>query len=144
MVEVNDNVIIPYKGREIDFSANVKIYRNLTKKGVWYSIVQNGLTVAHTSAICLRDCTFNVNETTRQWVIKNKHKAFHAYIEGKVTNSVMGTTAKRNNLPAIIKYNPYKNKGFMCMNLTTKPFIIKGANAVICNQDGVRASYLIK
>ena len=58
----NTNVIIPFKQREIDFARPVSIYRNLTKKGVWYSIVQDKVTVAHTSSICLRDCTFNVNE----------------------------------------------------------------------------------
>lgn len=144
MKQANDNIIVPYKGRKINKNKPVRLYRNLTRKGVWYSLVQDGKTVAHTSAICLKNCTFNVSEKIRQWVIKNQHKAFHAYVEGYVTGSLCGTTAKRNDLPAVIKYNPYINKGFTCSNLTSKPFIVKGAGGVICNEDGVRASYLIK
>lgn len=138
------NIIVPFKDRTIDLSRTVKIYRNLTKKGVWYSIVQDKVTVAHSSSVCLKDCTFNVNEKSRQWVIKNKHKAFHAYIEGYITSSVVGTTSNKNDLPAVIKYNPYKNTGFVCNNLTKTPFIIKGARIVICNEDGVKAAYTIK
>lgn len=136
------NVIVPYKNRTIDFTSTVKVYRNLNKKGVWYSLVQNGLTVAHASAVCLNDCSFNVNEKTRQWVIRNNRKVFHAYIEGTIQPSFIETTTN-NDLSAIIKYNPYKHMGFMVVNLKTKPFIIKKASVVICNQEGVKASCTI-
>lgn len=140
----NTNITIPFKERKINFSKPVRIYRNLTKKGVWYSIIQSSLTVAHTSSVCLKDCTFNVNEKTRQWVIKNKRKTFHAYIEGYIIDSGCGTTSNKNDLPAIIKYDPHKNNGFTCDNLTIEPFIVKGARFVICNEEGVKAAYLIK
>ncbi len=140
----NTNITIPFKERQINLSKPVRIYRNLTKKGIWYSVIQNSVTVAHTSSVCLKDCTFNVNERGRQWVIKNKRKTVHAYIEGYITDSVCGTASNKNDLPAIIKYNPYKNKGFICNNLTIKPFIVKGARVVICNEEGVKAAYLIK
>jgi hypothetical protein len=142
--EANDNIILSFKGRTVDYSQPVKLYRNLNKKGVWYSLVQNGKTVAHTSAVCLGESKFVVREATRQRVIRNKRKEFHAYIEGKIVSSICGTTAKRNDLPAVIVYNPFVHVGFTCPNLVSKPFIVKGARAVICNQDGVKAAYLTK
>lgn len=141
MSQADDNIIIPYKDRQLDKDQPIRVYRNLTKKGVWYSLVQKGKTVAHSSAICLKECTFHVNENGRQRVIKNKRKEFHAYILGMYTGSWMGTTAKRNDLPAIIKYNPYKHSGFTCVNLTVNDFVVKGARVVICNEEGVKASY---
>lgn len=141
MSQADDNIIIPYKDRQLDKDQPIRVYRNLTKKGVWYSLVQKGKTVAHSSAICLKECTFHVNENGRQRVIKNKRKEFHAYILGMYTGSGMGTTAKRNDLPAIIKYNPYKHTGFTCVNLTVNGFVVKGARVVICNEEGVKASY---
>jgi hypothetical protein len=140
MKYANDNIILPFKGRRIDKKKPIRIYRNLNKKGIWYSVVQGGKTVAHTSAICLKDCTFHVSETIRKRVVKNKKKEFHAYVEGHVTASVMGTTAKRNDLPVKVEYNPYKMKHFHGKT-ATDPFPLKGAMAVICSEVGVRASY---
>lgn len=141
MSQTDDNIILPYKDRVLNKDQPIRVYRNLTKKGVWYSLVQKGKTVAHSSAICLRDCTFHVNEKGRQRVIKNKRKEFHAYILGMYTGSGMDTTTKRNDLSAIIKYNPYKHSGFTCTNLTINHFVVKGAWFVICNEEGVKASY---
>lgn len=137
----DDNIILPFKDRTIDESIPIRVYRNLNKKGIWYSIVQRGKTVAHSSALCIRDCKFIVNEKARQRVLRNKRKEFHAYIEGFYTTSGMGTTAADNDLPAKIVYNPYKYKKFTCTNLTLKPFEVKGAWFAICNKEGVRASY---
>lgn len=144
MTIADDNIIVPYKGREIDKEQPIRLFRNLTKKGVWYSLQQNGKTVAHTSAICLKHCTFNVNEKTRQRIIKNKRKEFHAYIEGMYADSGMGTTAKRNDLPARITYNPYTSTWFTCKNLTSRPFSVKEAGFVICNEDGVKAAHITR
>lgn len=141
MKEANDNIILSYKGRQVDLSKPVRVYRNLNKKGVWYSLVQNRQTVAHTSAVCLGESKFVVNPKIRERVVKNKRKEFHAYIEGMIVSSICGTTAKKNDLPAVIKYNPYQHTGFTCVNLVKKPFIVKGAGAVICNHEGVKAAY---
>lgn len=141
-VQADDNVIIPFKGRYLNPERPLQLYRNLTKKGVWYSIRQGNQVVAHTTAICLNSCTFHVSEATRQRILRNKKKEFHAYIEGYCTGSVMGTTAKRNDLPAKIQYNPFKDTFFSCKNLTPKPFHVKGASGVICNGEGVRGAYL--
>jgi hypothetical protein len=129
------NNIIPFKERNIDYTKSVRIYRNLTKKGVWYSIVQHGITVAHASCVSLKDCTFNVSEKSRQWVITNKRKVLHAYIRGYITNDIA------SDLPMVIKYNPYNNKGFVCVG---KSFLVKSAKAVICCENGVKADFLEK
>lgn len=143
MVYADDNVLVPYKDRKLDIKHPIRLYRNLNKKGVWYSLIQHGKTVAHTSAICLKDCLFFVNEKTRQRVISTKKKEFHAFIEGYYTGSGMGTTAKKNDLPAEIKYDPYKNDWFTCSNLTSEPFQVLMARFVICNHEGVKAAYTV-
>lgn len=142
MKEADDNVVFPYKGRSIDVSKPIRVYRNLTKKGKWYSVVQNRLTIAHSTAICIRNAKFVVNEKTRNRVLKNKRKEFHAYIEGIYATSGMGTTAKKNDLPAQIKYNPFLHESFICDNLTEKPFKVTNAKFVICNEEGVKGTYI--
>lgn len=138
------NVVIPYKNRTINTEIPVQIFRNLNKKtkGLkWFSIRQNKLTVAHTSAICIRDALFVVKDKVKVRIRYTKHKEFHAYIQGYYSTSGMGTSANKNDLPAIIEYNPYKDDSFTCKNLTIKPFYPKEARFVICNNEGVRAAY---
>lgn len=142
MKEVDHNYVQLYKGRTLDATRPIRVYRNLTKKGKWYSVVQDKLTVAHTTAICLKDAKFVVNEKARVRVLAKKRKEFHAYVEGLYTTSGMGTTSKNNDLPAHIKYNPYLNETFVCDNLTQTPFKVSSARFVICNEDGVRAAHV--
>jgi len=137
----DDNEVYSFKGRTIDLEQPIRIFRNLNKKGTWYSVRQGTLTVAHAKAICVRDCKFIVNEKVRDRVAKNKKKEVHAFIEGMYAINGMGTTAKKNDLPAEIKYNPYFDKYFKCNNLTTKPYYVSGAMFVICNGEGVKAAY---
>ncbi len=40
--------------------------------------------------------------------------------------------------------NEDENDGFICSNLTTKPFKLKSAQFVICNHEGVKAAYTEK
>lgn len=136
------NKTYSYKDRTIDLKKPIRVYRNLNRKGKCYSIVQNGKTVAHSYGVCIRDCKLKVNEKGKQRVIKNKRKEFHAFIEGYYTHSGMGTSAHKNDLPAIIEYNPYKDEYFNCKNLTLKPFKVNGARFIICNKEGVKGAYL--
>jgi hypothetical protein len=136
----DDNEVYSFKGRNIDLEKPVYVYRNLHKEGIWYSVKQNNLVVAHAQLMVLGDCKFMVNEKGRQRVLKNKQKNVHAFIKGFYTTSGMGTTAAKNDLPAMIEYNPYCNKTFICSNLTVKPYSVKGAMIVILSSV-VRASY---
>ena len=139
-IYANDNVLIPNKGRKIDESKPVLVYRNLNRKGKVYSLLQKGLVVAYTTAVCLRDCEFIVRETGRKKVKREKKKNVHAFIKGFVTGSCMGTTAKRNDLPVTVSYNPYTDKSFIGKS-ACHTYPLKGAMAVIINNEGVKASY---
>lgn len=136
------NKVYSFKNRTIDLELPIRVFRNLTKRGVWYSIQQKGLTVAHAERICISDAEFVVNQKGRERVVRTKQKEFHAYIEGRYTTSGMGTTAKDNDLPAVIKYDPFKYKQFTCTNLTVNEFPVTGAMFSICDENGVKAAYL--
>lgn len=138
----DDNIVYPFKGRTIDISKPILVYRNLNKKGKWYSVKQNGLVVAHTTAICVRNVKFIVNNCGKNKAIKEQQRNVHAYIKGEYDTSGMGTTAKRNNLAAIIEYSPFNELKFHCKNLISKIFEVKGARFCIINEDGVKASYI--
>lgn len=96
-----------YKGRQIDFSKPVKVYRNLNN-GL-FSVVQGNIVVAHVDSITLTDVSFKVSEAGRQRVITTKQKNVHAYVVGKVV-AVNDLQLKNidNNTPSRIRYNPYK------------------------------------
>jgi len=140
----DDNHIIPFKGRTIDADRPIEVYRNLNRKGKWYSIRQGSHVVGHTTAICVRDAKFIVRESGKKRAISEMQRNVHAYIEGMYSTSGMGTTASRNDLPAHIQYHPYNDLKFFCANLTVKPFEVKGANFCIVSEEGVRAAYTYK
>jgi hypothetical protein len=132
------NQITSYKERILDLSQPVQIYRRLRGKGVSYSLKQKGLVMAHATRVLLRDVTFEVNEKGRQWVIANKHKVPHAYVNGLIClQGAMGQTAEQD-LPARVTYNPYKAGSFVYQQ-TGNP--IKGAWAACLNEHGVTISY---
>jgi hypothetical protein len=54
--------MVRFKNRFWVNSEPVSVYRNLNKKGKWYSIKQKGLVVAHTENIHMYDCKFIVNK----------------------------------------------------------------------------------
>lgn len=137
----DDNIIYPFKGRTIDTDFEMQVYRNLNKKGIWYSIKQRGLVVAHSSALCLRDVEFVVNNNGKQRAIDSGERNVHAFLVGKYDTSGMGTTAKKNDLPVKVKYNPFDTKGFY-FNWCGKSKEIKKAWFVIANSEGVKASYV--
>ena len=142
---LKNNIIVPFKDRTIDFTKKVRVYRNLNKGKDCkvYSIVQSGRTVAHTTQCMLRDVTFKINEKGRQRIIATNQKYFHAYAEGNITSSGMGTRSD-STFNAVIQYNPYVNDSFVCKNLTTDGFKVKGAICVIFNQQGLTGTYLHK
>ena len=122
--------MIPYKNREINLNKPVRIYRNLNKSGMWFSVVQGGLTVAHTQFLFLRDCTFKINEKTRQRVIRDKQKEFHAYIEGYIIDKVDTHYSAYQ-----IIYNPYTSDSFVY--LKDPAISVRTAKYVLLNTTGV-------
>lgn len=131
--------IIPFKNRAIDFSKSVQIYRNLTKKSVRYSIRQFGKVVGHSNRLYLENCHFIVNESGRQWVLKNHKKTVHAVIQGFLTASAEKEIKTHEQLPCIITYNPYKNDSFVCENLFIGELIkVNKAKFVFADEKEVR------
>lgn len=95
-----------YKGRFIDFSAPVSIYKNL-HNGL-FSIKQRGLVVAHVESFIMQNVTFKVSEAGRQQVIKTKQKAIHAFIVGMLEQvNCTDDDIIISNPHTMIRYNPY-------------------------------------
>lgn len=69
-----------YKGRVIDPSRKVRIYRNLNNGLI--SIKQGAYVIGHTEEVMLSNVSFLVVESLRQKVLREKRKSVHAYIEG--------------------------------------------------------------
>lgn len=140
----NDNRIIRYKGRRINYKRPVLLYRNVRRvKGRWYSIRQNGLVVAHATRLCLKDCRFLINEAGRKQMKKRGEKTVHAFIEGVITGSGMGCTAKdaQEALPVKVAYDPKKDERFHSEGFT-RDFEIKSAEFVAISERGVFAAYV--
>ena len=116
-----------YKGRSIDYSKPVMIYKNL-HNGL-FSVKQGGLVVAHIESVLLSSVSFKVNESGRIRVIREKKKNVHAYIVGYVlnVNSTPISLLKRS-----ITYNPYKNGYFYFKDDNSKA-ILNSNNLVYCD-----------
>lgn len=139
----DDNIVVPFKDRTINFNKPIKIYRNLRKKGRWYSIMQNNKIVAHSTAICIRDAEFIIQKSGKNKAMKTKIRNVHAYIKGMYEINGMGTTAKKNDLPINIIYNPFDKNNFHYIHCN-KIFEIKKCWFLIANDEGVKGSYKLK
>lgn len=99
-------LIINYKNRKINYNEPVEVYRNLNKKGRWYSIRQNGLVVAHCTSCTLKNCTFHVSQKVSERVKKTKKREVHAWIKGTIVDKSFMPCKKK------VVYNPYINYYF--------------------------------
>ena len=95
----------------------VKLYRNLHKKGVVYSVQHKGKVIAYTSDLILRDVKFVVRKKGQEKVRESKRKNVHAFITGIMLDesyvSYFGDTQD------IAYYNPYTCDTFV--NSEKKP-----------------------
>lgn len=133
--------IVPFKDRSIDQTKPIQVYRNLTRKFVRYSVRQFGKVVGHSNRLHLENCVFVVNERGRQWVLRNKRKTVHAFIEGFLTASAEKEIESHEQLSCIITYNPYKHDSFVCENLfpfADKIIKVKKAKFVLAGKTEVR------
>lgn len=127
--------IVAFRDRQVDLSQPVRIYRNLHKTGVWYSVMQHNKVVGHTQDLLLRDTEFFVGESGRKRVMATGRKTVHAWIAGTVTESAFGTCGGQ---AARLTYNPKRNLSFIDA-ATGNP--LRGAQAVHFGTDGVTYSY---
>lgn len=93
-----------YKGRRIDPSKKVRLYRNLNNGKI--SIKQGALVVGHTDAIIIKEATFIVQESNRQKVLEKRQKNVHAFIEGYCERNTPKSPGES------VWYNPYKTEFF--------------------------------
>lgn len=124
------NQIVIYKDREINFHKPVYIYRNLTRKGVWYSIKQGGQVKAHALQVHLVDCEFIVNINSRDKVRVTGKKFPHAYVKGTINTAQYHLDL----IPERIIYNPKVNNWFISEltgeNIYYSPIVMCGPNGV--------------
>lgn len=131
--------LLSFRGRKIDLSRPVQVYRNLRgKKGSYFSIRQGGCVVAHGDAMMLRDATFVVQEAGRQRVLSSGRKNVHAWVRGYLTPSGCGTSHDRDDLPCEIHYNPRKNRHFV--DYIDRP--VQGAEVVLIRPKKISAAYV--
>lgn len=118
---------LSYKGRSIDYSKPVMLYKNL-HNGL-FSVKQGGLVVAHIESVLLTSVSFKVNESGRIRVIREQKKNVHAYIVGYIlnVNSTPMSLLKRS-----ITYNPYKYGYFYFKDDNNKAILNKD-NLVYCD-----------
>lgn len=96
--------MIAYKNRKLDPTKPVEVYRCLNRKGITYSVRQQGLVVGHTENIVLTDCKLIVSQTRRVRVVLNKKRSVHAWIQGTIGSEEDINSESRH---AALKYNPY-------------------------------------
>lgn len=107
----------PHKGRSIAPGQKVKVYRNLHKSGVVYSIkdAKTGLVLGHTPSIVLRNPGFEVSESGRQRVIREKKKNVHSYVTGEYAGPFSPEERRAvldDKYKEAISYNPYKGASY--------------------------------
>lgn len=93
------------------YGKRVKVYRNLRNKCL--SVMYKGIVIAHVSDIYLEDVTYQVRESGRQLVLKQKRKNVHAFVIGTVRRR-----PKTVIMDEYIFYNPYMNKTFVLLDNT--------------------------
>lgn len=102
------NNITPFKNRTIDFNKPVFIYRNLMRKGVVWSVKQDGLVVGHSDKkIVLRNPEFIINASGHQRALKTGQRNVHAMVKGFIE--------QQNDVARYfrITYDPFKTGEFV-------------------------------
>lgn len=82
----------------------VKVYFNLHKK--CFSVQRNGIVIAHTNFVALKNVDFKVSEAGRQRVLRNKKKSVHAFVVGELLDVGVDSGIE-------VTYNPYKYDSFV-------------------------------
>lgn len=97
----------------------VEIYRNLNRKGLWFSARdrKSGLVVTRfdikaNQAMILEDCKLVVSKAGRARVLREKRKNVHALVRGKVRFGHIHFD-DRQLIPLNISYDPYTYDSFV-------------------------------
>ena len=120
-----------FKGRWIDPSKKIKVYRNLHNGKM--SVKQGSLVVGHCDEILINRAEFVVSEAGRQRVIKEKRKNVHAFVIGYLFGGSLGRKAEGGTS---VSYNPYKQGTFYVRE--TGEAVTKAAMAAVGVARGIR------
>lgn len=126
-----------FKGRTITPNQKVRVYRNLHKPGVVYSIQDpsTGLVLGYSEAVLLSDVTFKVSEAGRRRVLATKRKNVHAFVEGTLTDTIK---LYEFMLLEKLAYNPYRYTSFVRKADET---MVHTATLAMVDDRGVHALY---
>lgn len=126
------NEIIPFKGRILDDSSPVYVYRCLNRTGIVYSILQRSKVVAHTTSLLLREVSFHVRDSGKKKSMAECERNVHAFVKGYISYNYESVI--KESFPHIIKYNPFVNAGFINQTSSSE---IKLAGMALINYTGL-------
>lgn len=86
----------------------VEVYRNLRTNQWSIRDVRTRKVFIHKTSLLLSDCSFHVNESGRQRVLRTKQKNVHAFVRGTISIPVMTDRIWRK-----ARYNPYETDKFV-------------------------------
>lgn len=95
-------------GRSINPDRKIRIYRNLHKPGVVYSVLQDGKVVGYVDSIGLYGVKFIVSAAGRDRVRREGRKIVHAFLEGYV-----GGPYLYPEFCSKARYNPHRDDSFV-------------------------------
>lgn len=114
----------------------VKVYRNLTNK-CWSVLGPDGLLLLHAQSLVLKDCQFEVRESGRQRVLREKRKNVHAFVKGYLAPM----SSRHDHVPGSVlpvTYNPYKSEHFQLKEKVSP--ILKECTMAIFHNDGTMSA----
>jgi len=95
--------VVAFKGRVLDLSKRVRVYRNLHAKtpAMRYSILQGGHVVAHAPWLVLSDVRFVISQAAWKRSLRCGQKVVCAFAEGLI----MATPRDLTELPVPVRFD---------------------------------------
>lgn len=124
-----------FKNRVVDIDKPIYVYRNLnsTCDENKYSIIQNGLVVAHTNQLQIVDVNFIVRPAGKKRANTTNERNVHAFIKGYVKDIDVSNIDSYYPL----KYDPFNDDEFMFITPQGNSWKIKNCKSVIINELGI-------
>jgi hypothetical protein len=103
------------KRRTARTDEDVWVYRNLMRTdGVWYSLMQRGLVVAHAREVALADVRFVVRPGGHQRVLESGVKNVHAFAVGRLLRPSPASVGVAGASALRARYVPRRCDAFEC------------------------------
>ena len=134
-------IFMSFKGRWVHEGQKVRVYRNLHKQGVVYSIQdpRTGLVLGYSEEILLRNVTFKVSEYGRARVLATKKKNVHAFVEGTLRGFNVADLSFSDFIQMEkVGYDPYNYTTFVHKETETP---VHSALIALINNHGILALF---